>query len=82
MSKEVKYLSQQNPIKLKKETMETDTRKRGKGSRRGKCRSIKEKGTIDLKLKSSCSITSKTVLIQGIPKLQSRKNERPTKAGT
>ena len=69
MTEKVKYLPQQNPIDLKKTGKLTPGRLEviGKGSRREKYRSIKEKGTIDLRLKISYSITSKAGLIQGIP---------------
>ena len=70
MSKKVKYLPRQNPTKLKKKTCKLTPGKQemvGKGIRRGKYRSTKKKGTIELRLKSSYFIPSKEGLIQRIP---------------
>ena len=69
MSKKVKYLPRQNPIKLKLSCKLTPGRQEiiRKGSRRRRYRSIKEQGTIDPRVKSRYSITSKAGLIQGIP---------------
>ena len=49
-----------------------------KNSRRKKYRSTREKGTIDMKLKSSYTITSKAGRIKRIPTQCKRSNKRPT----
>ena len=59
MSKKVKYLPRQNPIKLKPPCKLTPVRQEIIGKGRRKYRLINEKGTIDLRLKSGYSITSK-----------------------
>ena len=60
MSKTVNYLPRKNPIKLKPPSKLTPGRQEiiGKASRKGKNSSTKVKGTIDLRLKNSYTITS------------------------
>ena len=80
MSKKVKYLSNQNSIKLET-TIQTDTRKTGnyrEGSRRRKYRSSKENGIVDLLLKSNYTNKNEAEFVQRITILLTCRYKRAT----